>query len=137
MTSVKFTCPDRQPLYRAGDRVSVTWPVSMSCDSELPDYILESWPATVVEEKGARFVICVDDVDSDDGTPARSYLKSETLYAKVSAGKLKALDEPKRSVCGICGIVAGNDLGRCWQEGAAAPQRGCLKAILAKATSAA
>lgn len=130
VTSIKFRCPDRAPLYRPGDRVSVTWPVCE--DAGHGDYRgewnLETWPATVIMEKGGKFIICVDDVDSDEGTSARGYIKNDNLYCKVTAGKLKALKEPRRSVCGLCGVVAGNGFAGCWQEGTR-PDPKCLREI--------
>lgn len=127
VTSIKFNCPDRAPLYRTGDRVVVSWLVSSSVDDYYQnEYSQEIWPATVIKEIGPKFLILVDDVDSDEGTPARSYIMSDTLYCKVSSGKLKPLDEPKRAVCGLCGIVAGNSFNACWQ---ARPDHRCLRAI--------
>lgn len=134
VTSVKFRCDDRLPLYRPGDRVSVAWPVPR--DDGYDEYDLETWPATVIKEVGARFVIRVDDVDSDHETPARSYIKSDSLYCKVSPSKLTKLDEPQRRVCGLCGIVGDNGFNECWQMGSV-PHSLCLRAITdrAKASS--
>lgn len=128
VTSIKFRCPARQPLFRAGDRVEVTWLVG---SGDYHDYgpeepNEETWPATVIEEVGARWLICVDDVDSDMETPARDYINSTSLYCKVSAGKLKPLDEPRRAVCTICGIVGGNSFSGCWELGAM-PRVNCLR----------
>ncbi len=132
VTSIKFNCPDRAPLYRAGDRVNVTWLVSSSVDDYYQnEYSQEIWPATVIQEVGPKFLILVDDVDSDEGTPARGYIKSDTLYCKVSAGKLMPLNEPRRTVCDLCGIVAGNSFNACWQEGTR-PDPRCLRSILAQ-----
>lgn len=129
VTSIKFTCPDRAPLYRAGDRVSVTWLVNAEIDDHYPaDYNEETWPATVIGEVGPRWLICVDDVPSDLETPARDYIKSGNLYCKVSAGKLAPLDEPKRCVCDLCGLVGGNGFEECWQQGTV-PHPKCLRSI--------
>lgn len=128
ITSVKFECENRNPLFRPGQRVSVTWPVNAAEGEYYEDYYEETWPATVIKEVGARFLICVDDVESDYETPARSYIKSDSLYCKVSAGKLKPLEEPKRSVCGLCGVVGGKGFVECWQMGCV-PHSQCLRAI--------
>jgi len=125
VTSIKFRCDDRLPLYRPGDRVSVTWPV---LGDEWNSGNLETWPATIIKESGARFVVRVDDVDSDLGTPARSYIKSDSLYCKVSPSKLEKLDEPQRRVCGLCGIVGNSGFVECWQMGSV-PHSLCLRAI--------
>ncbi len=102
ITSVAFRCAERQPIYSVGQRVAVTWPVNNGCDSEYPDWTLETWPATVVAERGTKFQILVDDASSDFETPARSFIKNESLYAKVTAPKLGLLAEPDRQVCAIC-----------------------------------
>lgn len=137
LTSVKFRCPEREPVFAVGQRVTVGWlvPPYHPDECSFEDYMEERWPATVVAEQGSKFLICVDDVDSDEGTPARSYIKSETLYCKVTVGKLAPLDEPRRCVCGVCGTVRGLDgsVAGCWGYdreaggGFAYTPRGCLK----------
>lgn len=130
VTYLKFRCPDRAPIYRVGERVSVTWPVCVEagyCDHP-GDWNLETWPATVIKEIGSKFLICVDDVDSDLETPARSYIQNENLYCKVSASRLARLDEPKRAVCGLCGLVEGAGFDACWQIGTVRDRR-CLAEI--------
>ena len=111
ITSVKVLCKDRSPRFHAGQRVSVTWPVPNCDDPEYYSATEESWPATVVSEVGSRFLIKVDDVRSDNDTPAGGYLRNASLYAKVSAQKLKPLDEPIQLVCAICGRVGLGEVG--------------------------
>lgn len=129
LTSVKFKCADRVPLYAPGDRVMVTWTVSLG---DYPDEANdEMWPATVVGEKGSQFIICVDDVDSDEGTPAKSYVHNDTLYAKASANRLAVMtggDNAPRSVCGLCGEIKENGLKACYVTGTYKNPK-CLKTI--------
>lgn len=140
LTSVKFRCAEREPIFTIGQRVTVTWLVRAESDCWYDDGAMwESWPATVIAERGSKFQIVVDDVDSDEGTPARNYIKSETLYCNVTAGKLNPLDEPPRSVCGACGTVRGLDgtVAGCWGYdreaggGFSYTPHGCLKAQIA------
>jgi hypothetical protein len=100
ITSIKFKCGKREPLFSVGQRVNVTWPVSYGGGE---DYEVgpETWPATVVAERAPRFLICVDDVESDCGTPRAEYLKAGQ-YAKVPADRLAPLDEPAGEVCAVC-----------------------------------
>lgn len=98
ITMVKFRCDMREPLYRRGQRVSVTWPVYE--DGEMPTDNV--WPATVIAESGSRFLLSVDDVESDEGMPAKEFIKNERLFVKVAATRLRALDEPDRLICGWC-----------------------------------
>lgn len=107
VTSVKFNCPDRKPKFAPGQRVSVTWTVFPPDYEFGDDYADEAWPATVSCESGNKFVIRVDDVPSDFETPAREYIKSANLYCKVSASKLKPLDEPAQPICKRCGEIGG------------------------------
>lgn len=109
ITSVKFKCDQREPLFAVGQRVSVTWPVTDG-DGEYCECNLETWPATVVSERAPRFLICVDDVESDCGTPRADYLKAGP-YAKVPRGRLEPLDEPGRNVCVTCGELGPNYVG--------------------------
>ena len=129
ITSVKHRCPDRRQLFKACQRVSVTWVITED-DGYYDNATEETWPATVILEKGSKFVICVDDVDSDFGTPATGWLKNETLYAKVAANKLKPLDEPARNVCALCGIIEDNGFAGCWQQGTV-PHLQCLRTMTA------
>lgn len=133
VTSVKFRCPDRAPLYLPGERVIVTWLVPLCKGPSYEDWQHEEWPATVIMENGAKFIICVDDVESDEGTPAREYVKSPNLYCKVSPGKLRALNEPRRAVC-ACGEMGTGEQTGCpdlngegefsaWVK----PRAGCLR----------
>jgi hypothetical protein len=140
LTGVKFRCKERQPLFTVGERVNVTWlvPTGDSWDGYHEDRTSESWPATVVAERRPKFQILVDDVDSDYDTPARDYIKNESLYAKVTAAKLTALDEPARNVCAVCQAVqiADGSIAGCYGYdkeaggGYGYTPQGCLKATL-------
>jgi hypothetical protein len=98
ITSLKFKCDKRQSMFHVGQRVAITWEVQ----TEAPYSLDETWPGTVVRENGTRFVVAVDDVPSDEGTPARDYIKNDGLFVKVAPHRLQALDEPDRSICGYC-----------------------------------
>lgn len=121
VTSVKHRCAERVPLFAPGNRVTVTWTIDEVADHPdndgygPPRWVAHTWPATVVAEKGGKFIICVDDVDSDGEYPASEWLKTASRYAKVVAGKLKPLDEPKRLVC-ECGEVAGSGFVGCLEQ---------------------
>lgn len=101
ITAVKFRCLDRQALYRKGQRVEITWPVY--ADGEYP--CDESWPGTVIGESGSKFLVTVDDVDSDNGTPARDYIKNERLFVRVSASRIAPSDQPDRAICSWCELA--------------------------------
>lgn len=125
ITSLKFNCGNRAPVFRAGQRVSVTWPVGYDhdCYGQV-EYEQVSWPATIVQERGSRFLIVVDDVVGDDGeTKASDYLKAG-LFAKVTAGRLEAIGEPARRVCQECGSC-GPEFAQCHFSG----RSSCLKTI--------
>ena len=113
ITSVSFKCAERRPKFMPGDRVTVTWPVYPEDWRYEDGASMECWPATVASEAGKKFIIKVDDVDSDHDTPAREYVKSQSLYCKVSASKLTPLDEPARTVCLLCGEVGGAGFAGC------------------------
>ena len=123
ITSIKFKCDQREPLFAVGQRVSVTWPVSYG-GGEYYECGLETWPATVVAERAPRFLICVDEVESDHGTPRAEYLKAGP-YAKVPAGRLDPLDEQSREVCPTCHEL-GPDVPGCYAQPGYKPF-GCIK----------
>lgn len=107
ITSAKFNCPERKPKFAPGQRVSVSWLVHDGEGYDQSPWDLHTWPATVSCESGNKFVIRVDDVDSDLDLPVREYVKSDRLYCKVSASKLKPLDEPAQPICKRCGEIGG------------------------------
>lgn len=108
ITSLKFSCKERKPVFERGQRVTVSWPVPDGGEYG-NDYTLEGWPATVIRESGARFLIVVDDVPSDHETPARDYVKNESLYARVPAGRLAPLAGEYRAICDACDQIPGDD----------------------------
>lgn len=116
LTSIKFRCADRRPMYHAGQRVAVTWKYSPP-DWDYEDGLsLETWPATIVQETKKGFLIVVDDVPSGNDLPAREYIKSESLYCNVMATKLAPLDEPDRQTCEHCRSAQNADgsVTGCW-----------------------
>ena len=138
VTSVKHRCAGRQPLFSAGQRVSVTWPVG-DFDEGYSD---ETWGATVIKEVGPRFLIKVDDANSDCDTPAKGYVKNPSLFAKTTAARLTALDEPIQAICPTCdrvGLGAYGESG-CYGQPASPGvwgyrPTGCLALTIAKATT--
>lgn len=128
LTAVKFRCDQRQPFFRMGQRVGVTWKfVLPEWDWGYEEGLShEEWPATVVAETTRGFRIVVDDVRSDHDTPARSYIKNESLYCNVTASRLRPLDEPDRAVCTYCGSAENADgtVTGCWGTGVRVPD--CL-----------
>lgn len=113
ITSVKFNCSDRKPKFFPGQRVEVSWMVHDGGSYDEGCWDVHTWPATVSCESGNRFVIRVDDVDSDLDLPVREYVRSHNLYCKVSAGKLKAIDEPDYPICKRCGEIGGTGFAGC------------------------
>jgi hypothetical protein len=131
LTAVKFRCAERKPLFAVGQRVFVEWLIPDG-DGYYEEVTAERWPATVVAERRPKFQILVDDVDSDYETPARTYIKNESLYAKVTAAKLHPMDEAPRDVCSVCQAVRAGDgaISGCYgyEDGAHGyTPNGCLK----------
>lgn len=124
LTSVRFKCADRVSLYQPGERVSVTWPVLFD-----DEWTNETWPATVIQDAAdGKFVIRVDNVDSDYETPASEYMKNASRFAKVSKAKLAKLDEPARNICASCGAYTAEEIAaECYSVAHWNEPTGCLK----------
>ena len=116
ITSCKFKCDARRPIFHVGQRVGVTWLVIVPDWGWEEGLSREEWPATVVAETSRGFRIVVDDVPSDHDTPARDYIKNDSLYCNVSAGRLRALKEADRRVCIHCKSAENSDgtVTGCW-----------------------
>jgi hypothetical protein len=116
ITSLKFRCADRKPIYHAGQRVEVTWKYCPPDWDWEEGMSLETWPATVVQETKKGFLIAVDDVPSGNDLPAREFIKSASLYCNVAAGKLAPLNEPDRRSCDYCHSIENADgtVTGCW-----------------------
>lgn len=102
VTAVSFICRDRQPLFRIGQRVSVTFEVPSEWGGDL-----ETWPATIIAESLPKYTIRVDNVNSDFDTPADEYF-NQRRYCRVSVLKLSPIPEPDRKICKHCGAPEGN-----------------------------
>lgn len=119
LTGVKFRCDQRKPVFHTGQRVGVTWHVFPPDWHYEEGVSAEEWPATIVQETKRGFLIAVDDVLSDHDTPAREYIKNDSLYCNVTARRLRALDEPDRRSCEHCRSVENADgtVTGCWGGG--------------------
>lgn len=113
-------------MFRPGQRVSVTWTVG-----DYREQTDETWSGTVLRESGTRFLISIDDLPSDEGTPAREFIKNDRLFVKVTPGRLNALDEPDRRICNFCerapaaGDACADRDGDTWSFNGGYPM-GCL-----------
>lgn len=135
LTGLTFLCEQRKPFFRNGQRVEVHWTFALP-DADFWDGMnTETWPATVVAETKRGFRIVVDDVESDLETPAREFIKNDSLYCNVSASRLSALDEPDRLICKACDSAENGDgtVTGCWGgEGYHAPNDCLAQAIEAR-----
>lgn len=134
VTSLKFRCPERQPLFAAGQRVSLTWSLWESDEydsSELPLV----FRGTVLRERGSKFVVQVDAGKDDSGEEIEAsdvFKKNDALLIKVRPANMAALDEPAKSVCLTCYQVEGLAENRCYKMTDWVPP-GCIGPIATKA----
>jgi len=109
VTSVKFRCADRKPMFRSGQRVKFAWSHweqsdydGSGCENKLV------FSGTVVAEKATKFIVRVDDVDGiavDDNYESmnpRDVFNNKRLVVKVKPCDMVALDEPDRPMCESC-----------------------------------
>jgi hypothetical protein len=101
LTSVKFTCADRVPRFRRGQRVSFDW--RYYDDDGSGEEYTASFVGTIMHEKkgNRRFAIRIDpDGEFYDLKPAE-LLKSPE-FISVRHDDIKVLDEPDRPMCLTC-----------------------------------
>lgn len=109
VTSIKFKCATREPLFRTGQRVKFYW--SHWDQSDYDGSGVENkliFLGTVVAEEGSKFIVRVDDIDgvSADGAyedmPPRSVFRSDGLVVKVKPCDMGPLNEPDKKMCPNC-----------------------------------
>ncbi|WP_395451163.1 hypothetical protein ACHMW7_16050 [Aminobacter sp. UC22_36] len=127
--SLKFKCSDRRPMFAAGQRIEfdwVMWEQSGDDDEGLPLV----FNGTVLRERGTKFVVQVDrNADaSGEGIKAEDVFKNnDQLLIKVRPASMRPIDEPTRSVCGVCYRVEGVAEDRCYRIGDGWTPVGCTQ----------
>lgn len=92
-------------------------PLEVGDTVKVPDRSGDGWKrvevASITHEEPPfstkGIIVSIDDVDSDEGTPAREYIKNERLFVKVSPSRIRRLDEPDRPICNWCQKAPGPD----------------------------
>lgn len=103
VTSIKFKCQDRVPLFKAGQRVSLMWTCWSEGDDGPDDGLPVRFKATVIAEQRLRFIVRVDDADDlEQGIPARNVFKNDNLVIKAKPADMAWIDEPDRTICQTC-----------------------------------
>ncbi len=109
VTSVKFQCVKREPMFRSGQRVNFSWSHweqsdydGSGCENKLV------FSGTVVAEKGSKFIVRVDDADGvaadedyEDMSPKHVF-RNEGLVVKVKPCDMTPLSEPDKPMCPNC-----------------------------------
>ena len=136
LTSIKFQCLDRKPLFRVGQRIEFDW---AHYDESARDYYGEVVPddlkfrgtvASENEDKGT-FVVQVDQdpVQSNIEFPDLTYtpnqvFKNGGFAVRVKPASMRAIDEPDREICPDC---LAYDVGeRCFMSEYCRPSSGAL-----------
>ena len=118
VTSIKFKCEDRKPMFGAGQRVSFAWKVYQDdCEGVQYGEVYETeFVGTVISEanRGLRFIIRVDAVNEYYDFIPSEVFKNDNLIIKVKPVDMVALDEPNRSFClGCFAYDLADAKGRC------------------------
>ena len=105
VTTINFKCPDRKPLFKQGQRVSLSWTLWVEPDD--PNYGSTpynlQYHATVLAEHRTKFIVRVDDMpDLKRREPAAEVFRDGHLVIKARANDLSPLDEPDRAICIVC-----------------------------------
>lgn len=130
VTSLKFRCPERQPFFAPGQRVSFTWSLWENDDEYETSELPLVFHGTVIRERGAKFVVQVDpgkDVSGEEIDASDVFKKNDALLIKVRPANMTVINEPAKSVCLTCYHVEGHAEDRCYQNGTSWVPNGCIK----------
>lgn len=112
VTSIKFKCEDRVPLFRSGQRVTFFWTVySVECDYYADDPDVTQFNGTIIRETKSpwKYAIRVDqDADDYDFAP-KDVFKGGGFAVNVRTSDILAIDEPDRKFCPSCLKYQGED----------------------------
>ncbi len=108
---VKFSCPEREPAFSTGQRVSVWLPIydENAGMYETSETYESQFPGTIVKEAKSlgRYVVRLDIGENGDGYKVPGDLKTDTGFVKVAEKFISLTGEPDRAVCPTCGEVGG------------------------------
>lgn len=111
ITSVKFRCADRKPMFYPGQRVSLSWRHYEPNDWGDSDELKMTFTGTVLMETRLRFIVRVDEGEcqssEDEKMEAKHVFRSDRLVIKVKPSDMTALDEPDRAICQSCAAYEG------------------------------
>lgn len=130
VTSLKFKCPERQPFFAPGQRVSFTWSLWEHDDEYETSELPLVFHGTVIRERKTKFVVQVDaglDASGEEIEASDVFKNNAALLIKVRPVNMTAIDEPRKAVCLTCYHVEGLAEDRCYQSGTSWIPNGCIK----------
>lgn len=101
ITSIKFSCAIRTPLFEPGDQVSV-WLLNYEEGDGYREPATEACEATVIKCVGTKVLAYVHPNEDTDYV-----LKNESRFVKVSAQHVSKREGERRIVCPICSSLDG------------------------------
>ena len=120
ITSLKFNCTERKPIYNPGDRVSLMWRVFEYGDpdpygeQEVGEALAYFYATVMGEQSGTRYIVRVDDgpcYSIDEGwdpvEASKLFTRSSKLVVKVKTSDIAHTDEPQKEICTSCSAYAG------------------------------
>lgn len=115
VTSLKFTCRERVPLFNPGERVIFSWRVFEQQYTDDFVEITDKFKGTVIRESAARrgFVVRVDEDPSEHGLLPSAVFKNGGFAVLVKPACMVRLEEPPRTFCGDCLAYPG-ETGLCF-----------------------
>lgn len=136
LTSIKFQCPERKPLFRVGQRVEFDWTFydgdhrDLWGESEGDNLVFAGTVASENEGRGT-FVVVVDqspvqsNIDYPDGqyTPDEVF-KNGGFAVRVKPASMRAIDQPDRIICADC--LASGVGDRCVKDEYCKPSKAAL-----------
>lgn len=107
VTSLKWKCKSRNPIYVPGDAVWVNLFVGMedhgdSWYDEVPTFA--EFPGTIIEVKGSKAIAFIDP-DAKDRSEEYDFVPTGNGHVKVTTTRMRSRDAAREDVCSCCKFI--------------------------------
>lgn len=130
VTSAKFKCDNRTPLFSSGQRISFVWTVYDDCHEEDgafdPDQTVFYGTVYGEAKSGLRFIVRVDQESEFYDYKPSEIFRNGGFAVKVKPSDMCVTDEPPQPMCETCMKYEGEQ-GLCHRNRDYQNPHGCLE----------